>query len=298
MVNMSNKLIAQIQKNEIDVDDALKLFEDTATHIFDVSLDIKVEPLKCGFPTIEKYKFIRANKPDLIVMAARPGMGKTSFVLQLGNNIAKDGAALIFSLEMTKEQLKNKLIALETNKSLNKLAQLSDKQLGEINDLLRNRSLYIDDTNNLDIDTLVQRALTIHAKHKLNLVIVDYLQIVSVDQGRSKAEEVAIITRKLKNLAKQLNVPVMVLAQMNRNVESRLFIEKNTKPMMSDLGDSSAIEKWADVIMFLHRQYIYDRTRPGEADIFVAKNRHGESRDFIMQFSGEITKFFDEGEGV
>ena len=274
-------------------------FELPAQRLGDIDYSLVNKALKCGFPTIESQRYIRAKEADLIVLAARPGMGKTALICQIGMNVGKHGSAIMFSIEMDRETLKKRFVAVEGEKSIYELEKIDPKERSKIDARLKDINLLIDDTPSIHIDTLRSRCAAAHRRTPLDLVIVDYLQIVGTDPGRSKTEEVNEIVCKLKELAKELKVPILAAAQMNRNVEGRMQYGKEAaKPVMSDLADSASIEKWADTIMFLHREYVYTRQRPGEADIIVAKNRHGATEDFTLQFSGYITKFFDNGGGL
>lgn len=286
-------LFNAIKRGDLTPEKAVENFEIPSLYLGDIGLDLDDTALACGFPTIEHYRYLRQNKPDLVVVAARPGIGKTSLICQLALNVSRKKNVLLYSLEMTAEQLKGRIMAVEAERAIGVLKNLPKEQLETINRNLRSYRLSIDDTNAIHINTLISRTIDFHKRNPLSLVVVDYIQIVACNPMRSKAEEVAFIAEKLKTLAKDIGCPVIAVAQMNRNVEGRSVYTKDMRPMMSDLADSAGIEKWADLVMFLHRQYVYDRTRPGEADVYIVKNRNGESQDFILQFSGEITKFFD-----
>jgi replicative DNA helicase len=264
------------------------------THIADIEIEYDNHALPCGFEFIEQQKYIRRNKPDLIIIAARPGCGKTALACQLAVNVAKHSPVLLFSLEMTKSQLATRLQALELERSINKLHLLKDTERANFKNKLQQLNLRIDDTNALNINALMNRAITMHQQQPLGLIIVDYLQIVNSGVQRTKAEEVFLVAEKLKTLAKDCNCPVIALAQMNRNVEGRSAYQKDPKPMMSDLADSAGIEKWADFIMFIHRPYLIDKNMPKDiVNCFVAKNRNGDTQNFDLSFSGEIVKFFN-----
>lgn len=278
-----------------ELDDALAAFESPAEHISGIEFDLDNSPLPCGFKDFEKNRYLRQGKSDLVVIAARPSHGKTALALQLAMNVARRvGPVVFFSLEMDKRQLKQRAVALESETNIGKLHTLSEARRQKLNDLFSTMPLYIDDTANLNVNILMSRAMAFKKSEPLSLVIVDYLQIVATDAGRSKAEEVAEVSAKLKQLAKDLSVPVLTLAQMNRAIEVRQGTEKRTtRPLMSDLADSAGIEKWADLVLFLHRPYLINKSRPDEVDVFAAKNRHGDTQDFTLGFKGELTKFSD-----
>lgn len=277
-----------------DLDEKLKRAECPAVSIGAIDYDIDNSHLPCGFRDIEQYQYLRRGKPDLVVVAARPGVGKTAFALQLAANVAAGaGPVLFFSLEMDRRQLKQRLVALQSETSISKLHMLGERKKKEISDHFNALQLGIDDEPSMPINVLMSRAIAAHKRAPLALVVVDYLQIIASASRRSKREEVAEIAEKLKVLAKTLNVPVVALAQMNRAVEQRGFNSRETRPVLSDIADCDDIGKWSDLVMFLHRQELINKERPGEVDVFVVKNRHGAAEDFKLSFSGQITKFYD-----
>lgn len=287
-------MTAQVDSDSINFDEELKSFESPAHHIGSIDFDPTNNALMCGFSEIERGRYLRHGKSDLFVLAARPGVGKTQLALQICANVARSGSALFFSLEMDRRQLKQRLYSSESDTPLNRLHLLSENKRATIDARFNSCNLYVDDTNGLEINNLMSRTIAFNKFKKLDLIAVDYLQIVGTQGSRSKAEEVGQVAEKLKTLAKEVGCPVLALAQMNRNVESRLVHNKrDSRPMMSDLADSSNIEKFADQVVFLHRQYTVNKERPGEADVFVSKNRHGAVGDFKLGFSHELAKFYD-----
>lgn len=282
------QLIKDIRDGKITPEEAVDKFDLPGQHIADIEVDLQVEPLTCGFRSFEENYFFRKHRPDLITIASRPGGGKTSIGMQMALNVSEMGPVLLFSLEMSKDQLKQRILSLETGKSALQLKVPSNLGLIKAaNQRLRNLKLYIDDQNSLDIDTLVSRAINYNRRSPLSLIVVDYMQIVNTAISRSRTEEISYISEKLKNLAKEIRCPVLALAQMSRNIDQRLREDENARPMMSDLAESSGIEKWSDVILAIHK--------PNEhiAKVFCLKNRHGAMKDVSMQFSGELTKFIE-----
>lgn len=296
-------LAEKLRSGALTPDEALKKFELPGRHISEIECSFESEPLPCGFREIELNNYLRKQRPDLSIVAARPGHGKTSFACQVAMNVSIHAPVLVFSLEMTASSLKERLLAVKLNMPIKEVQRISKGDLAEANAALAAHKLIIDDTNGLHINTLVSRAKAQHAASPLALIVVDYVQIIAANAMRSKAEEVSLIAERLKTLAKDLNVPILALAQNNRNIEGRssyidyksgeLKYAANARPQMSDLADSAGIEKWADMVCFIQRQYLVDRTRPGEADFFVVKNRNGLTDDFVLQFSGDKTAFYD-----
>ena len=239
---------------------------------------------------------------ELVIIAARPSMGKTAFTLNIASHVAMrtQTPVAFFSLEMGAEQLVHRLIGAEARLDLsnlrrgmvqrNEFAQLvaAAGQLGE-------SPLYIDETPALSISDMRNKCRRMALRHDVKLIIVDYLQLMTGPTNYdNKATEVAEISKGLKSIARELKVPVIALSQLNRGVESRT----DKRPMMSDLRESGAIEQDADVIAFLYREeyYLRDKTpedKLGIAEIIIAKNRNGPTGQFELKFFSNITRFVD-----
>ncbi|MGE5382903.1 MAG: replicative DNA helicase [Omnitrophica WOR_2 bacterium] len=241
---------------------------------------------------------------DLIIIAARPGMGKTAFVLTVARNAAVDfnKPVAIFSLEMSSIQLVTRLISAEAQLSGEKLRK-GDLQAFEWQQLntkivnLMDAPLFIDDTPSLSIFELRAKARRLKAQHNIQMIIIDYIQLMSAGIERNQGnreQEISNISRSLKSLAKELNVPVLALSQLNRSVEAR----PSKKPLLSDLRESGAIEQDADMVLFIYRPEYYnqDLTDPslqGVAEINIAKHRNGALQDVRLQFISKFAKFVD-----
>jgi replicative DNA helicase len=250
---------------------------------------------------IEFDKLTAGLQPsDLVILAARPSMGKTAFALNIGYNAAlktKKGVA-VFSLEMSKMQLGMRLLGFEAQIDASKLrtGTLRDKDwtnLTHAAGVLSELPLFIDDTSGIGVLDMKAKCRRLLKKTNLGMVIVDYIQLV---QGRSKAEsrqiEISEISRGLKALAKDLNVPVLVLSQLNRKVEDR----PNKRPQIADLRESGAIEQDADIIVFIYRDEVYHGTTDENkniAEIIIAKQRNGPTGAFRLTFQKEFTRFRD-----
>lgn len=264
-----------------------------STNLFEIDGFSQYTSLKCGFPTFETHQYLRDHEPDLVVIAARPGVGKTAFVSQIALEVSKHSQVLFFSAEMTKEQLASRMFSVVTGTPIQKLFKMTTHERNVLNNQLRARRLRVDETNNVSINEIMSRSIDMHARYPLGLIVVDYLQIVSTQLGRSKQEEVLLVASQLKALAKKLGIPVLALAQMNRMIDARMADNPESSPIMSDVADSSGIEKWADVLICLHRPKDFPNRLKG----FVLKNRNGVALDFEMKFNGETTRFIDGGEG-
>lgn len=278
-----------------EIEDALAAVESPFTHIGDIKANMHTRPLKSGFRELEKFEILRAGEPDLVILGARPGNGKTAFLVQTLKYVAQhEGTAIMFSLEMSKEQLKRRILADESNTDIKKLQHLSDDRIGIVDKRLHDTTPFlVDDTKGLDINNLRARVLAYRKKHPIAIVGVDYLQIVRTSTGRSKREEILEVTEGLKQLANDVGCPVLAVAQMSREIEKRQQMSRGAKPVMSDLQECGGIENWADQIAFLDAAWRRDPARAGEVDFFVEKNRHGNTGRFVLLFEGAQTRFKD-----
>lgn len=257
-----------------------------------------VTGIPTGFIDLD-YRTAGLQPSDLILVAARPSMGKTAFVLNIAQYVAfhSDLCTAIFSLEMSKEQLVNRLFSLESRVDAQKLrsGDLSDadwEKLIEGAGTIGQSKLIIDDTPGISISELRSKCRKYKLEHDLKLIIIDYLQLMSGSGGRasdSRQQEISDISRSLKGLARELNVPVVALSQLSRAVEQR----PDHRPMLSDLRESGAIEQDADVVMFIYRDDYYnkDTEDKGIAEIIIAKQRNGPIGTVNLVWLPEYTKF-------
>ncbi len=243
---------------------------------------------------------------DLVIIAGRPAMGKTSFALSMAKNIAADYKVpmAFFSLEMSNVQLVNRLISnaceIEGSKILN--GQLLPDEWERLDKRVNNligAPLYVDDTPGLSVFELRTKARRLVREHGVKIIMIDYLQLMNANGMRfsSRQEEVSTISRSLKGLAKELDIPILALSQLNRGVESREGLE-GKRPQLSDLRESGAIEQDADMVLFVHRPEYYHilqdengRDLRGMAQIIIAKHRKGATGDVLLTFRGEFTRF-------
>jgi replicative DNA helicase len=245
------------------------------------------------------------QKSELIIIAARPSMGKTAFALTMARNMSIDHGknVAIFSCEMSSIQLANRLIIAETDIPGDKIrnGRLSEEEWKQLDTRIKKlvqASIYIDDTPAISIFELRAKCRRLMAQHKLDIVIVDYLQLMSgPDNAGSREQEVSNISRSLKSIAKELNVPIIALSQLNRSVEMR---GGTKRPLLSDLRESGAIEQDADMVVFIHRQEKFGITAfedgsstKGIAEIILAKNRNGPVDDVRLRFREEKAQFVD-----
>ena len=257
-----------------------------------------VTGIPTGFIDLD-YKLSGLQPSDLVLVAARPSMGKTAFVLNIAQYVAfkKDKCTAIFSLEMSKEQLVNRLFSLESQVDAQALrtGNMKDsdwEKLIEAAGIIGQSNLIIDDTPSISISELRSKCRKYKMEHGLDLIIIDYLQLMSGSVGgrsESRQQEISDISRSLKALARELNVPVIALSQLSRAVEQR----PDKRPMLSDLRESGAIEQDADVVMFIYRDEYYnkDSEYKKQAEIIIAKQRNGPVGTVHLAWLGEYTKF-------
>ena len=247
---------------------------------------------------------------ELIIVAARPSMGKTAFALNIAEHVAavSGQASAVFSMEMSRQQLAQRLLCSRSGVDAHKLRRnlLSQDDFGRLSMAVGSLSeapLYIDDTPGLTLLELRAKSRRMAARHDVKAIFVDYLQLMSAPGSESRQQEVSVISRGLKALARELSVPVVCLSQLNRQAESR----EGHRPRMSDLRESGSIEQDADVVMMLHRESYYHRSDPeweqanpervNEAEVIIAKQRNGPTGTVHLVFDGATTRFKNMAHG-
>jgi replicative DNA helicase len=275
-----------------------------------IFLDLKEKSLKPTLPGLSSgfYELDSLTqgfqKSDLIIVAGRPSMGKTAFSLTIGLNIIKTSKLpiLFFSLEMSKEQIMYRLLAMETN--INQMRLRSGKlyrndwvKLNKVIKIISKLPFFVDDTPNLSIQDIRSKIKTIiFEQTQIGLVVIDYLQLMQNSKFKleNRVQELSQITRSLKNIAREFNVPIIALSQLSRNVENRV----DKKPILSDLRESGSIEQDADLVLMLYRNKYYtlkdeDDEAPDLTDLILAKQRNGPTGTIKLEFDEKRTKFFN-----
>lgn len=289
------------KKDMIPIRRAMAEYFDRIEYLF----ENRDEPIgvPTGFTDIDKL-LGGMQRSDLLILAARPGMGKTSLTLNVALNAARYGNArvAIFSLEMSNEQLVQRLVSAETgiNTQRLRLGQLEDhewERFAQAASALSQVPLFLDDTPAITPLHMRGKCRRLYREHGIDLIIVDYLQLMTIGGGleeggsrsTNRVQEVSAISRQLKELARELNVPILAASQLSRAVESR----SDKRPVLSDLRESGSIEQDADVVMFIYRDEVYneDTERPNQADIIVAKHRNGPIGAVTLYFRKELTQF-------
>lgn len=328
LIRISSTIIKEAYEDTTDVFDLLDKAENNLFSVSETSLRRNVRPMNflvkeaieeisAGMKTKDSLRGVGSGfteldritagwqKSDLIILASRPGMGKTALALTMARNIAVSfkKAVAVFSLEMSAIQLVTRLIASETEIPAEKLRKgnLQEYEWEQLNTKvapLIDAPLYIDDTPALTIFELRAKSRRLKAQHNIEIILLDYLQLMqgTSEHKGNREQEISNISRSLKALAKELDIPIIALSQLSREVEKRVV----KKPILSDLRESGSIEQDADLVLFIYRPEYYnveDESYGGQvegvAEIVIAKNRHGSTKDINLKFIGKFAKFAD-----
>uniref|UniRef100_UPI003216AE7D replicative DNA helicase n=1 Tax=uncultured Draconibacterium sp. TaxID=1573823 RepID=UPI003216AE7D len=328
LIRVSSEIQAKSYDDTVDVDDLLDFSEAALFQVSEGNIKKETVPIKPILNQAVLQIEAARSKPDglsgvpsgfsavdritsgwersaLIILAARPAMGKTAFVLSMARNMAvehRQGVA-IFSLEMSSLQLVNRLISAETELGGEKIktGKLEDYEWTQLNQRIKaldTAPIFIDDTPALSIFEFRAKCRRLKMQHDIDIIIVDYLQLMTAgtDTRGSREQEVSMISRSLKAIAKELDVPIIALSQLSRAVESR----EGKRPQLSDLRESGAIEQDADIVCFIHRPEYFGITEDesgnsllGVAELIIAKHRNGATADVHLRFQKHMAKFSD-----
>ena len=257
-------------------------------------LDKETSGLATGFYALDK-KLGGLKKSDLIILAARPSMGKTALAMNMAAKVARQNTVLVFSLEMSRWQLAWRFYSADSHVNATRIQNRTLTQ-GEVSALvnsleqLAELKLHFDDTSSITLTEIKMKARRIKRKFGLDLIILDYLQLVECGKryAGNRVQEVSELSRGLKGLARELDIPILALSQLSRNVEMRA--EK--RPQLSDLRESGSIEQDADIVLFLYREEYYNREEPSNiAELIIAKNRNGATGSVPLKFEREYVLF-------
>ena len=285
------RLREEVQTNNFD--STKELIPNALGRIEDVYIQKGIRGISTGFKAIDEITG-GLRKKNLIYLAARPAMGKTALALNIATNIARKEQVAIFSLEMSKEELSERMILSEANVSSRRIKQMKDDEWKKVTtaaSYLYNSKIHIYDRNNLKVPEMASMCRKLKKNNGLGLVIIDYLQLMPIKGSRY--EGMTNLSIALKSMAKELDCPVLALSQLSRAVEAR----DNKRPQMSDLRETGQIEQDADVIMFIYRgEYYDDETEDkGMAEIIFAKQRNNPTGFIKLGWLGEFTKFVNYG---
>ncbi len=328
LIRVSSEIQTKSYDDTVDVDDLIDFSESSLFQVAEGNIKKETRPIKpvlneailqiekarnqkdglsgvpSGFTSLDRITS-GWQRTDLVIIAARPSMGKTAFVLSMARNIAIDHnkSVAVFSLEMSSLQLVTRLIAAETELGSQKLksGRLEEHEWTQLNQRIKafdNAPMFIDDTPALSIFELRAKCRRLKMQHDIQVVVIDYLQLMTAgtDSRGSREQEVSMISRSLKAIAKELDIPIIALSQLNRSVESR----EGKRPQLSDLRESGAIEQDADIVLFIHRPEYFGITEDesgnsllGVAEIIISKHRNGPIGDVHLTFKKELAKFSD-----
>ncbi len=299
LFNVAEKKIYDATQSRIvrDIRPIDEVFFDALTNVSNAyRMQGNITGLATGFTDLDFFTS-GFQRSDFILIAARPSMGKTAFALNIAEHMAlKNGNGVgIFSLEMSSVQLANRLMSMNSRVSVSllrsgKISGDDYQKITESGTLFGRSNLFIDDTPGISVAELRSKCRRLKSAGKLDIIFIDYLQLMTGSgRAESRQQEVSQISRELKGLARELDIPVVALSQLSRTVESR----KPPKPMLSDLRESGAIEQDADVVMFIYREDYYnkDTKRKNVSDIIIAKQRNGPVDEFPLVWLPEYTKF-------
>jgi replicative DNA helicase len=312
LLDKAEQTLFEIANNQLkkNYETARELIEKAIKTIEDNSQKEGISGVPSGFKALDKVTS-GWQPSDLVIIAARPGMGKTAFVLSMARNIAVEMnmPVAIFSLEMSSVQIITRLISSETeigSEALKK-GQLNSHQWQALRskvNKLENAPLFIDDTPGISIFDLRAKCRRLVHQHGVRIIIIDYLQLMTAggagkNSGGNREQEISLISRSLKAIAKELSVPVLALSQLNRGVETR-STTGSKRPLLSDLRESGAIEQDADIVSFIYRPEYYKldiwedgTSTTNQAEIIIAKHRNGGLEDVRLKFEGMFTRFSD-----
>ncbi|MDD2486843.1 MAG: replicative DNA helicase [Candidatus Gracilibacteria bacterium] len=285
-----------IQNKLVHIKDILNLRYEEFAEIHSNPENAEAGRLKTGFKSMDmKLGGLRGG--DMIILAARPSMGKTALALNIAQSVGEQGKNVaVFSLEMSKEQLTDRLICSTMGVDSWKLhkGDLEDDEFSKMGDALERlskTSIFIDDSAGGNLLEVKSKARRLKMESGLDFIVIDYLQLMTSGNSMNRVQEVSDISRGIKSLARELNVPVLILSQLNRGVESRTSKE----PILSDLRESGSIEQDADIVMMIYRDDYYDEfsENKGITNIFVRKNRNGPVGQIDLKFEKKFMKFYD-----
>lgn len=300
LIEEAEKLVFQIReqtlKSQSGFHDIKEVLKETIENLEELAeSDGDITGLPYGWVDLDK-KTAGLQRSDLVIVAGRPAMGKTSFAMNIAERAAITGSSVaIFSMEMAAHQLVMRMFSSlsQINQGDLKRGNLKDNdwpKLGQSSALLSQSKLFIDDQPALSPNEIMSRCRRLKNRHGLDLIVIDYLQLMQVKgKVENRANEISEISRNLKAMAKELDVPVIALSQLNRSLEQR----PNKRPVMSDLRESGAIEQDADLIIFIYRDEVYnpDSQDKGKAEIILGKHRNGSIGKINLTFRGQFTRF-------
>lgn len=288
---MSTELFNKFSNNP----DLIDQYLNPGKYLSDITPEeLPISIFSSGFPSLDKYMLLKSGEGELVVLGARPSMGKSALAFQIALNVSRQNFVHVFSLEMSHASIGRRLLASKLGCSISDIQRgRVSSQLSDGIQSLKDFRFFLDDRSSLSVNEIIDSARTQAKRNNTALVVVDYIQIIGVEKGHSRALEIAEATAKLKALGKELRCPVILLSQLNRQSETRGASSGNYKPVLSDLKESGSIEQDADIVIGLDREYVHTKLRPDEADVLILKNRNGPIGEEVLKFNSETATFFD-----
>lgn len=292
-----SKIVELVLSEQVTPEQAVEAYEDVSQHISQLPSSLRVEVRKTGLDFLDKHKVFKSNIPELVVVAARPGTGKSALMLQIAEFISRTENVLFFNLEMRPVTLWQRIARLISTKDIERIDS-NPALKAEVMNKMAKLNFRVISSGGLSISDIYNKARQVHKKYPLGLIVVDYIQIVYTALGRSRTEEVKHIMLELRKLSEELGCTVLTASQLNRNAETRGTSSRgygDFTPRLGDLAESDSIGKDSDVVFFLNREDAETNILSPEADIVIAKNRSGMIGRGELMFSEVQTKFFEAG---
>jgi replicative DNA helicase len=284
-------IIDQLESGALSIDQVLH----PGRYLHEMDPDsLEIQVMDSGFPTLDKYMLLKKDEGELIIIGARPSVGKSALAFQIARNVSINHEVHVFSLEMSHSSIGRRMLSTRMG------CTIADIQYGRVREevpeginTLKHYKFFLDDRSGISADQICDAAREHYRQKETKLIVIDYCQILGIEKGHSRALEIAEATGKLKALAKELKCPVILLSQLNRNSETRGASSGNYKPVLADLKESGSIEQDADIVLGIDREYMHTRLRIDEADVLILKNRNGPLGEEIFKFDAATASFRD-----
>lgn len=287
------ELMNKIKSGEVSLDSLLY----PGKELCDIDPErLPIRTMNSGFASLDdEYMLLKEGEGELIIVGGRPSMGKSAWMFQLALYVSESKPVHVFSLEMSQESIVRRLLAAKLNRPVSAIQRglVDAEEIIKGIEALKEYHYFIDDRAGLTIDLLCDAARSKAKKQNTSLIVIDYLQLLKTTKGHSRDTEIGEITIALKTLAKDLQCPIIVGSQLNRQCEIRGRESGNYRPILSDLRESGSIEQDSDQIIAIHREYRYTKQRAGKADIIFLKNRNGPVGEVEFNFLDAQTRFED-----
>lgn len=295
---MDKELFSKLKANPELIDKVLQEINNPGKYLYEINPEhLSIQCIPSGFPTLDRYLLLKEGEGELVVIGARPSVGKSALAFQIALNVSRDHYVHVFSLEMSHSSIGRRLLSAKLGCSISDIqhGRVTSRLMEGIN-TLKGYKFFLDDRSGLSIDEICDAARAQKKREDTKVIVIDYCQIIGIPKGHSRALEIAEATAKLKALGKELRCTIILLSQLNRQSETRGAGTGNYKPMLSDLKESGSIEQDADIVLGLDREYMHTKLRIDEADILILKNRNGPLGEEVFAFDAATASFKDRQE--